>query len=191
VTALGVAAANGGIVPDSGRGPGGFFVYVRPLSSGFFLFAEGRPGPSNRPVARTTFNWSPDDPNLLPDFQIWVSKDLGGNPTDAVCDTQVPDIGGVKALDPPIFGSQTTANRINDLSCRFDARLPANGDFCTIDRFGNFALRNPSSTVQFCSSAGVGAEIRFPRGVDTKVTVRLRDNQGNVGPAESMYVRIP
>ena len=128
---------------------------------------------------------------MLPDFQIWSSRNLGANPTDAVCDTQIPDIGGVKALDPPIFGSQATADRINDLSCRFDARLPSAGDFCTLDRFGNFALRNPISTVQFCSSTGIGSEVAFPRGVDTKVSVRLRDNAGNVGPVESIYIRIP
>lgn len=179
------------MVADIGRGPGGFLIYRRPTTSGFFIYVEGRPGVSNRPVARTTFNWSESDPNLLPDFQIWTSENLGANPTDTVCDTQIPDIGGVKELDPPIFGSQTTANRINDLSCRFDARLPASGDFCTIDRFGNFALRNPLSSVQFCSSAGIGSEIAFPSGKDTRVTVRLRDNQGNVGPTDSIWIRVP
>src|SRR5262249_24325923 len=149
-------------------------VFNRPLPFGFLIYVEARPGMSGRSVARTTFNWSPSDPSLLPDFQIWSSEDLG-DPTEDVCDTQRPRLGGVPPLVDPMFGTQTTANTINDLSCRFDAR--GSSEFaCTVGQFVPFAYTNPNSTVQFCTTTGIGQEVAFPLHTDTQLSVRVRDS---------------
>jgi len=164
-------------------------IFVRPLPIGFLIYVEARPGTSGRPVARNTFNWSRNDPSLLPDFQIWSSQDLG-EPTDDVCDVQKPKLGGVPKLLQPMFGTQDTANIINDLSCRFDARFPS--DFaCTQGQFNPYAYTNSTSTVQFCTRTGVGEEIAFPLHSDTVLTVRVRDSRGQPGPTASMIIRVP
>lgn len=168
--------------------PEGFPVYDRPLPFGFIIYVEARPGPSNRPVGRTTYNWNPGNPSLLPDFQIWASNDLG-TPTAAVCDDQLPNLGGVPRLEQPQFGTQLTADIVNDLSCRFDARM-ASDLACTRGRFEPFSFVHSSSRIQFCTRTGVGAEIAFPRG-STKVTVRVLDSLGQPGPTASMVIRVP
>ena len=165
-------------------------IFLRTLPQGFFIVVEARPGPSGRPVATSTFNWSPSDPNVLPDLQILVSRPLGDGST-AVCDRgQTSDfIGGVPAVDPPSFGgTQFASDAINDLSCRFDARR-ASADACTRNRFQEERFVDRDSTVQFCTSVGVGVEIAFPPG-DTRVTARLRDTLGQPGLPASIIVRI-
>jgi hypothetical protein len=188
ITALGVASGDGQVRSPNGMSPDGFPIYDRPLPIGFLIYAEARPGASNRPVGRSTFNWSAGNPNLLPDFQIWASNDLG-TPTAAVCDDQLPLLGGVPKLEQPQFGTQQTANIINDFSCRFDTRT-ASDLACTRGRFEPFAFANSTSRIQFCTRTGVGAEIAFPRG-STKVTVRVLDSLGQPGPPASMIIRVP
>ncbi len=165
-------------------------IFRRTLPQGFFIVLEARPGPSGKPVATSTFNWSPSDPTVLPDLQMVVSRPLGNGST-AVCDRgETPDfIGGVPAVDPPLFGgSQFAANAVNDLTCRFDARR-ASTDACTKNRFQEERFVNLASTVQFCTSVGVGIEMAFPPG-DTRVTARVRDSLGQPGLPASIIVRI-
>lgn len=160
---------------------------MRP-ASGFLIYIEARPGISGLPVATVTFESSPADPNVLPDLQVLVSRPLG-NGSLAVCDAgPAPPIGGVPATTPAAFGgSQAVADAINDLGCRFDARS-ATAQACTRDNFGTYGF-TAASTVQFCTSPGVGAELAFPVG-DTIVTARVRDVAGQPGQAMSIAIRV-
>jgi hypothetical protein len=188
ITAFGVARADGLPIASIGPQDDGYPTFVRP-ASGFIIYIEAAPGISGRPVGTTTFNSAADDPDVLPDLQALVSRALG-NGSPAVCDDgPLPPIGGVPATVPVAFGgSQAVANAINDLGCRFDARgntIQA----CTRDSFGTYGFTNPNSTVQFCTSPGVGAELAFSLG-DTIVTARVLDVVGQPGHPSSIAVRI-
>jgi hypothetical protein len=186
ITTFGVARADGRAVSPIGVDINGNPVFVRP-ATGFLIFIEARPGESRLPVATATFNWSPTDPNVLPDLQIFSSLALGnGSPT--VCDLGPDVVGGVPAVNPPAFGgSQSASNAINDLSCRFDAR--ADSQACTRDRSGVYDFVHPETTVQFCTTAGVGNELRFPVG-NTYLTVRVRDVLGQPGHPATIVIRV-
>ena len=190
ITAFGVARADGNVVSTIGPEDHGFLTYVR-QSRGFFIFVEAKPGISGRPVGTVTFNSSVHDPNVLPDFQIEASRALG-NGSLAVCDTgpSPSNLGGVPAVNPAVFGgSQAVSNAINDFSCRFDARTTSMLA-CTRDAFEQTPdFVGSDSTVQFCTTAGVGAEIAFPVG-DTILTARVRDVVGQPGPPMSIVVRV-
>jgi hypothetical protein len=188
ITAFGVARADGLPVASIGPQDDGYPTFVRP-PSGFLIYIEARPGISGRPVGTTTFDSSLSDPDELPDLQVIVSRALG-NGSLAVCDNgPLPPIGGVPATVPRAFGgSQAVANAINDLGCRFDARS-STIQACTRDSFGTYGFTNPASTVQFCTSPGVGTELAFPLG-DTIVTARVRDVVGQPGQPSSIAVRV-
>jgi hypothetical protein len=163
----------------------GYLTYVRP-PSGFIIYIEARPGISGRPIGSVTFDSDPEDPNVLPDLQVIVSRPLG-NGSPKVCDS-MPPLGGVPAVIPPAFGgSQTISNAVNDFACRFDARSALQA--CTRDGFSAYAFTDPTSTLQFCTSAGIGAELAFPVG-DTIVTARVRDVVGQPGPPRSIAIRV-
>jgi hypothetical protein len=190
ITHFGVARADGQITQPIGTNVEGFPIYSRPLPQGFFIIVEGQPGPFGRPVGTNTFNWSPFDPNLLPDLQI-LTRRLLGNGSSVVCDDgDPPPPGGVPAIDPPQFGgSQASADAINDFACRFNARV-VGSDACTKDLLGVSTFVNPLSSIQFCPRVGIGAEVAFPAG-DTKLTVRLRDVQGRPSDAPaSIIIRV-
>jgi hypothetical protein len=164
-------------------------VFLRP-SRGFLIFVEAEPGISGRPVGTTTFDSDTSDPNVLPSFQIMVSRPLGnGSPT--VCDNgPPPNIGGVPAVNPPAFGgTQAASNAINDLSCRFDARTNSSLA-CTRDPFQQVeSFVSSDTTVQFCTNPGIGAELAFPVG-DTTVTARVLDILGQPGHPVSIVIRV-
>jgi hypothetical protein len=182
-----VARADGLPVASIGPQDDGYLTYVRP-ASGFIIYIEARPGISGLPVATVTFESSLSDPNVLPDLQVLVSRALG-NGSPAVCDDgPAPPLGGVPATLPAAFGgTQAVANAINDLSCRFDAR-GSSGQACTRDSFGVYTFTG-NSTVQFCTSPGVGIELAFPIG-DTIVTARVRDIAGQPGHSKSIAIRV-
>jgi hypothetical protein len=186
-----VARADGRIIATIGPEDHGYLTYVRP-PSGFLIYIEAKPGISGRPVGSVTFNSDPTDPNVLPDLQLVTSR-LLGNGSAAVCDVgPAPNqpIGGVPAVDPPMFGgTQTITNAINDLACRFDARV-SSGLACTRDPFQQVeSFVGQGSTVQFCTSAGVGAEMAFPLG-DTILTARVLDVVGQPGHPMSIVIRV-
>jgi len=112
ITAFGVARADGRVVNSIGPDNHGYPTFLRP-ASGFLIFVEAKPGISGRPVGTVMFNSNPNDPNALPSFQIITSRPLG-NGSPGVCDKGPPPmIGGVPAVDPPMFGgSQAAANAI-------------------------------------------------------------------------------
>ena len=130
-----------------------------------------------------------------PDLQIEANRDLG-NGSPAVCDVAGPMAmqtpGGVPAVPTPSFDplSQTIANTLNDLSCRFDAHF--SDDACTIPDPATEQLRfvMDDSTTQFCTAAVVGGEWAFPHG-DTLLTVQWRDTDGKVGAPRQLVVRVP
>jgi hypothetical protein len=177
-----VARADGQGTAPIGTLSDGTPVYQRPLGFGFFLVVEAAPGPSGRPVGTQTFN-----ANGLPNLQIVVSRPLG-NGSPAVCDSSGANIGGVPAVDPPMFGgSQASTNAINDLGCRFDARTADVA--CTHDASDLPAFLGKRTTVQFCPSVDIGAEIAFPLG-DTRVTARVTDVIGQPGLPASIIIRV-
>ena len=189
ITAFGVARADGRVIGTIGPEDHGYLTYVRP-ASGFMIFLEAKPGISRRRVGTITFNSDPDDPAVLPQFQIVASRALG-NGSAMVCDDgPLPMLGGVPAVNPAAFGgSQSISNAINDLSCRFDAR-GVSTSACTRDPFqqdGTFV--GQGSTVQFCTSAGVGTELAFRLG-DTILTARVLDELGFPGPPASIVIRV-
>jgi hypothetical protein len=190
VTFFGLARADGRVVTPVGTTPDGAAIYPRVMGFGFFIVFEARPGLSNQDVGTNTFRSSASDPNLLPDFQLVSNRPLGDGST-AICDVQPPGfIGGVPAVNPPVFGgSQASANAINDFACRFDARRFTT-DACT----RNAALEERfvstgSRIVQFCSTVGVGQEVEFPVG-DTRLTGRALDIGGHPGLPVSIVVRV-
>jgi hypothetical protein len=189
ITYFGIARADGIVTSPVGVTGEGYPIYERAVPQGFFVVVEGKPGPDLRPVATSTFNWLPGDPNLLPDFMIVASR-LLGNGSSLVCDdgSSGPP-GGVPAIHPASFGgSQASANAINDLACRFSARSNA-ADACTRDFSALSVFVDSSTTVQFCPRVGIGSELAFPVG-DTELTVRLRNTQGQVGFASTIVVRV-
>lgn len=165
-------------------------VYRRPFGSGFSLVVEARPGVSGRPVGKSTL-----DLGGCPDLQVQVTRDLGENPTAAVCDVMPPDPGGVPGISPLRLDQDfETCARLNDLGCRFVDGLGLSvGRNCNTEqscvRFdsGDFGCVAPDATAQFCGF--VAKTIEFQSG-DTLITVRARDLQGNLGPAAQMIVRI-
>lgn len=169
--------------------PDGTKIYSRPVPYGFILFVEARPGPNRRSVGTTTYNHSPGDPNVLPNLQIVVSEALG-NGSSSVCDKgPAPNLGGVPAVDPPRFGGdQASANAINDLACRFDARGNSS-DACTRNGLQDASFASTSTKVQFCPSVAIGAEIGFPPG-DTRITARVTDAVGQPGLPASIIIRL-
>jgi hypothetical protein len=195
---MGVARADGSVPAPSGWLSDGTPIFERPVPYGFFLVIEARLGPGGRPIGLSTFDRVAGDPTVLPNLQAVVSRSLG-NGSSAVCDVgPPPDIGGVPAVEPPRFGgTQASADAINDLGCRFDARTISNdggtGDGkrpCTHNANGDGAFVNPQSRVQFCSALGIGAEVAFPRG-DTRVSARITDENDQPGPTASIIIRVP
>jgi hypothetical protein len=194
VTYLALVKADGRLVDPADSLSDGTPVFVHSQPQGFLLVIEAGFGTGNRPIGGTTFNHVPGDPNALPDLQIVTSCPLGdGSP--AVCDAGPGGpLGGVPAVDPPLFGgTQASADAINDFACRFSKRGPTTGGEdpgpCTRNENGEYAFADPGSRVQFCSVVGVGAEIAFKTG-DTRITARITDTSGEPGPAAAMVVRI-
>lgn len=184
-----MARADGRPVRDIGPEDHGYLTFVRP-PSGFQIYLEAKPGDSRRPVGTVTFNSSPSNPNILPQFQILTSRPLG-NGSVLMCDAgPSPNlIGGVPAVVPATFGgSQAVSNAINDLSCRFDARNSLTA--CTRDPFSQSeGFTAAGTTVQFCTRTGVGVELAFPIG-DTILSARVLDDLNQPGPPQSIVIRV-
>jgi hypothetical protein len=192
ITHFGLAKADGRVEDPADFTQDGIPIFERQVGSGFLILVEGRRGKSNRSVGTNLTNSNPDDPGARPDLQIEARRNLGDGST-LVCDRgPVPDapIGGVPAVNPPSFEvTQAISDALNDFACRFDFHITT-ADACTKDDLGNFAFVSPQTQTQFCSVPAVGVELLFPSG-DTEVTVRLRDQGGNIGNERKIIVRAP
>jgi hypothetical protein len=183
ITHLGAARADGTAVP--GGLEGGIPTFTSSAGSGFIMVIEGKPGLGGHEVGRRVYAHLKDDATVRPDLEILVSRDLGdGSPV--VCDRMKPNIGGIPG-SPKVDWSETqvVADRINDLTCRFESFNESDSS-CTQTASGDFSFISQDTTQQFCMI--VAKAWAFPEG-DTLVTVRLRDMKGNPGPAKQMRVR--
>lgn len=129
-------------------------------------------------MGTSAFNYDPNDPTVLPNLLIEVSRDLGDGST-AVCDDSPGAFGGVPAVDPPDFSATPfIAAAINDFACRFKNDLGNPGartksfNSCIVFPDGSFNFYDPTTRVQFCGMI----DSTFDFGVgDTVVTVRVSD----------------
>lgn len=199
ITFIGITRADDILVDPLEVSPEGVPVFARLAgatggASGFRLVVEGKPGSSGAPIAISTFN---DSISALPDLQIQSNRALGNGSTE-VCDiaqrTPGPTPGGVPAIDPPSFDG-SIANTINDLACRFrDGAGDPMGISSDVESCVSFEPEGDShfvnvaeTTVQFCGF--VSGIVSFVPG-DTLLTVRLRDQAGNVGVPAQMIIRV-
>ncbi len=200
ITFVGITRADDVLVQPVETSPDGVPIFARTAgvtggASGFRLVVEAKKGSSGSAVALSSLN---DNVSQLPDLQIQANRVLG-NGSSAVCDTAQPTPGptpgGVPAIDPPSFDvTMTNANTINDLACRFRDGLgqpmgiSASDDGCVkIEPTEDYGFVDSESEVQFCGF--VSAILAFPQG-DTLLTVRLRDQAGNVGAPARMIIRV-
>lgn len=192
ITYFGITRSDDTVVQPVGVSGDGVPIFERFFGSGFSIVVESRRGGSLANVGRSTFDWSPVDPTLLPDFQALASRPLG-NGSGAVCDDAQPEPGGVPATDPPVFATtQAVANAINDFSCRFKDGLGLRRgrdalNACTTTGDGTFAFVNSTSTTQFCGL--INDPLTFLLG-DTRITVRVRDEDGNISASQQIIIRI-
>lgn len=176
--------------PDDYDGEGRPVYIVSP--SGFFIVVEARPGPSGGAVGPSAFNFDPNNPAVLPDLQVLLSRPIGDG-SAAVCDKTLPNQGGVPATPSLDFtDTQTVADAINDFACRFDNGGGApeglsDQDACTSFQTGEFHFVNSTSTLQFC--ALIAHNWSFPPGA-TIVEARVRDVEGFVGPSREIVIQV-
>ncbi len=192
VTHFGTATA-GGIPEDPiDVSADGIPIFCRTVGSGFLIVVEARAGMSGGPPGGTVFNSDPGNPQARPDLQLESKRDLGANPTAAVCDRgpSPNPVGGVPGIDPPSYDFvQAISDAINDFGCRF-ATHNTSDEACTLNALGSNGYVSPLSTFQYCSAPGVGVELAFPSG-DTLLTVQVRDFAGNIGNRAQIIVRAP
>jgi hypothetical protein len=190
VTYFAVLRADGTRFPAVNEGqPGEVPIYERPLGSGFNLVVEAGFGPGGGTVGDATVNEGD-----LPDLQIQAMRQLGdGDPR--VCDAAPPNPGGIPAIDPPRFDDSTfVATTLNDFGCRFlDGRGAPGGRSCNEENgciaftSGESGCVSQETRRQFCAT--VDSAMAFPLG-DTLVTVRVRDQDGELGDAAQLIVRV-
>lgn len=181
ITYIGIASADGQPSAPLGRLEDGTPVYFRSAGFGFMVVIEGSPSPDGSPIGLKVFDSAAADPNRRPDLQVQVDRPLGDG-SSFICDEQ-----GVPAINPPSFAlEQPISNALNDLGCRFDVAT-TRGTTCTTDQFRQAAFVNPDSRAQFCFP--VNGFVSFASG-DTYLTASLRDQNGKLGGASRMVVRV-
>lgn len=187
VTFFGAARADGSRVAPISVDNKGIPTYRSPNGSGFMLVVEAKPGKSGYEPGRRVFVNVPNDPKARPDLEIQSDHDMGNGSVE-VCDRQRPNIGGIPAIKPPSFAeTQRIADALNDFSCRFETFIGSDSA-CTMDTTGDFAFMAPTTTAQFCMI--VARAYAFPPG-ETLLSVRVRDSEGNPGPAKQMRIVRP
>lgn len=194
ITFLGLIRADDRLIEPNDETSDGIPIYERPETidgaSGFSIVVEARPGLSGSRVGISSFDASLSD---LPDLQIQVSRPLGDG-SASVCDDPRENPGGVPATDPIRFdANDDTIAAMNDFGCHFQdgtgesfARTSSR-DSCVTFESGDFSFVADGTTTQFCGA--ISAPLGFPLG-DTLVTVRIRDEAGNVGPQAQLIVRV-
>ncbi len=151
----------------------------------FLLIVEGALGESFRPPSRAGTrngdNLEPLGGFARPGLQILFGNDLGDGSSEIECGTSAA--GGIPAWVGLDEGQTTDA--MLDAACRFEW-VPAS-DPCTRDRNGSFSTISGDSILQYCFQIPQSAE--FPPG-ETVAQIRIRDDFGNVGPAEEIVIRV-
>jgi len=176
ITFFGLATAGGDPTQSSGVTDDGVPIYLRPVGVGFKLIVEGAAGASGKTVGREV-----RPPAGRPDLQIETSNLLGDGTFDALCPRNVP------AIEPPYFGPEPSVDSaLRAFACGF-LTSTTNATACTIGSFGNNAWIASGTQAQFCIQ--IEALRQFPPG-QTRLTVQLRDVDGNVGPMEQIVVQV-
>ena len=183
---FGVARADDLVQAPDGVDAQGRAIYMRAQGQGMMLIVEGRNG--NLRISNQAY----DPINFEPGVEIIASQPLGdGSP--AVCDYDPPMIGGVPAVDPPLFSdSQMVRDAIADLGCRFNDGTGSpmgrtSNNACTRDAGALFSFVDPNADLQFCLP--IAKAWSFPQG-DTIVAARVRDVAGNVSEVHEIVIRV-
>ncbi|HVN84744.1 MAG TPA: hypothetical protein VMW17_07870 [Candidatus Binatia bacterium] len=175
VSFFGLAGAAGNILAPDGIGDDGWALFVRPAGVGFKLVIEGTIGTGGKALGRTV-----SVQTGRPDLQI-ESQQVLGDGSFAQCPAFVP------AIDPPDFGPGAPIDAaLQAFACGFDV-ITTRAAACTLDSFGNANWAATASQMQFCLQ--IGSRRQFPTG-QTRLSVRLRDVDGNLGPLQSIVVQI-
>lgn len=153
----------------------------------FVIVVEAVPGLSGALPGKSL---TPIPPTNRSDLQIQSNRNLGTNPTTVVCDTG-PTGGGIPSISPTNYAedNQMVTDAMNDFACRFRVFNVA-GPCTKVDATQEpaFVTKNaPVTTVQFCDQVSTLAA--FPTG-DTVVTVKVRDANGDLGPARQIVIRV-
>ena len=170
-------------------------VFRQPFGQGFSLVIEARAGANRHNPGIYPAPYYAGEELHVPDMEMIVSRPLGdGSPV--VCDTFLPDVGGVPATVPFAFGATPEAiDIIHDMGCRFidgSGQLIArqsSQDACTrSDEAFGFGFVDRGSRLQFCG--GIATAWRFPEG-DTIVAARVKDaSEEEFGAPREIVVRV-
>lgn len=186
IVVFGVARADDLVQTPDTVDAAGRPVFVRSQGQGMTLFVEARRGSSR--LEESTY----DPIGALPGVELLVSRPLGdGSP--AVCDYDPPLIGGVPAVDPPVFSDrQMVRDAVADLGCRFNdgagAPLGRNVNAaCTRDAGALYSFVDPQTELQYCLP--IAKAWAFPVG-DTVVAARVRDLAGRVSAVREIVIRV-
>jgi len=191
IKAFGLATADNHVRTPVGQTNDGIPIFDYPNDFGFIIFVEGRPGTNNHGLVNCgLMGGAGVCGNGRAALQILASRPLG-NGSPAVCDTTVPNIGGVPAPRPDLQfdDSQAVTDAINDLACRFDVHTTSE-TACTLDALGNnsFLFQNIGEG-QYCTPV-VGSEISFPPGL-TLLKAQIQDSFGVVGNQVEIAIQVP
>ena len=172
-------------VPD-GVDAAGRPIFLRAQGQGMTLVVEARRG-SNR-----LDDVAYDPSGAAPGVEIVVSRPLGDG-SSAVCDYDPPLIGGVPAVDPPVFSDdQMVRDAVADLGCRFNdgtgaPRGRTASAACTRDAGALYGFLDPATELQYCLP--IAKAWAFPTG-DTIVAARVRDLAGQVSAPREIVIRV-
>jgi hypothetical protein len=157
----------------------------------FVIVIEAAPGQSGAQPGKSL---TPVPPSNRADLQIQSTTNLGSNPTTKVCDTGPASQGGggIPRINPPSFAEDDPiiTDALNDFACRFQV-FNFSGPCTKVDATQDPRLITPNApvtTTQFCDL--VSSVAAFPPG-DTRLTVKVRGEDGNLGQAKEIVIRVP
>jgi hypothetical protein len=191
ITFLGIASADDIPQEPSGVDDAGRPIFVWPVGQGLSLIVEARPGTNLTPVGRQA---AVQDGASLPDLQVILSNPLGDG-SMALCDTDLPNVGGVPAVQPFEFSdTPEVIQAINDFGCRADdgfgdpqGRAAPPGACTRLQPSGEIGPVAKRTTVQFCIP--IARAWAFPEG-QTRIAARVRDVTGQTGPPREIVLQI-